>query len=157
MAPLDIKFAPDGSLAYVTFHGSWDRDGPVGYKLSVISFADGKPVEPPTSKTAAVDILSNADISQCPGKCFRPAGLAIDGKGHIWMTSDATGEIYVLQKVEVSTTGPGTQTTATSTSNGGQNAAAGRHIPWSSEWLLLGLTLAISFVVVPLLTAGLRA
>lgn len=37
-APLDIIFAPDGSAAYVSFHGSWDRPQPVGYKVSEIAF-----------------------------------------------------------------------------------------------------------------------
>ena len=75
-APLDIKFNPTGTLAYVSFHGSWDRSDPVGYKLSVIAFANGQPVEPADSTTAAVPVLSNPDNSKCPGDCFRPAGLA---------------------------------------------------------------------------------
>jgi len=157
MAPLDIKFTSDGSLAYVSFHGSWNRDEPVGYKLSVVSFANGEPVAPADSTEAAVDILSNADNSRCPGNCFRPAGLAIDGQGRVYMSSDATGEIYVLQRVEMSATGGGGGGGGSSTSSGGgtlvtstttgtstPNAAAGS-VPGSGEgWLLVTLTLALS-------------
>ena len=37
-APDDTKFNDSGNEAWVTFHGSWDRNGPVGYKLSVRCF-----------------------------------------------------------------------------------------------------------------------
>ena len=35
MAPDDVKFNDSGNEAWVTFHGSHDRDVPVGYKVSV--------------------------------------------------------------------------------------------------------------------------
>jgi glucose/arabinose dehydrogenase len=35
MAPLDIKFNDEGTVAWVTFHGSWNSDPPVGESLSV--------------------------------------------------------------------------------------------------------------------------
>ncbi|KAK1524269.1 uncharacterized protein CCOS01_09356 [Colletotrichum costaricense] len=63
-APLDIKFTPDGSEAFVTFHGSY--------------------------------------TSSCPDHCFRPVGLAWDSQQRLFMTSDSTGEIYVLQRTDVS-------------------------------------------------------
>ncbi|KAG7101145.1 WHI2-like protein P4H10.16c like [Verticillium longisporum] len=37
-APLDIVFTPDGSEAFVTFHGSWNREKAVGYALSTSVF-----------------------------------------------------------------------------------------------------------------------
>lgn len=103
-APLDIKFAPDGSEAYVTFHGSWNRDEPAGYYLGSLAFSSGQPIEPSTSTTASRAVLSNADVKSCPGSCFRPVGIAIDPRNstRIFMTSDSTGEIYALQKVEMS-------------------------------------------------------
>jgi glucose/arabinose dehydrogenase len=159
MAPLDIKFTSDGALAYVSFHGSWNRDEPVGYKLSVVSFADGEPVEPADSTVAAVDILSNADNSKCPGNCFRPAGLAIDGQGRVFMSSDATGEIYVLQRAEmtatggggggggsISSSGGGTLVTTTAAGSSTPNAAAGLVPARGDGWLLAALTLALSFI-----------
>jgi len=81
MAPLDIKFNAAGTAAWVTFHGSWDRTDPVGYKVSVIEFANGDAVQPNTSTTAAVDIVANQNNSVCPDACFRPVGLAWDSQG----------------------------------------------------------------------------
>ncbi|RMZ78161.1 hypothetical protein DV738_g4072, partial [Chaetothyriales sp. CBS 135597] len=96
-APLDIKFNNTGRQAWITFHGSWDRSEPVGYKLSVVNFdKKGDPVEPVTSLTAANDILVNQDVSKCPAQCFRPVSLAIDRKGRIFMSSDSSGEIYLI-------------------------------------------------------------
>ncbi|KAL2016307.1 hypothetical protein VTK56DRAFT_3878 [Thermocarpiscus australiensis] len=111
-APLDIKFLPaTGAGAFVSFHGSWDRDAPAGYKVSYVRFdpSTGQPAEPPDSVAAAVDILSNPDTSACPEACFRPAGLAFDPRGErLFVSSDATGEIYVLAR-----TGPGPVPTTT--------------------------------------------
>ncbi|KAK7931366.1 soluble quino protein glucose dehydrogenase [Apiospora marii] len=105
-APLDIKFASDGKTAFIAFHGSWNRDNPAGYKLSTIAFSDGQPTEPPTSTTATSNILSNADNSACPDGCFRPVGLAVDGQGRVYMSSDTTGEIWVLKQSDISTGTP---------------------------------------------------
>lgn len=105
MAPLDLLFVPDGSAAYVSFHGSWDRPVPIGYKVSEIAFSGGQPVDSSDSTTATQDILSNADLSVCPGGCFRPVGLTMDSKGRIFVSSDTTGEIYVLQKAPATSVG----------------------------------------------------
>ncbi|KAL8780705.1 MAG: hypothetical protein Q9213_006351 [Squamulea squamosa] len=98
MAPLDIKFNNSAAEAWVTFHGSWDRTNPVGYKLSVIPFANGEPVAAPDNKTAAIDVLVNTDNSKCPRGCFRPVGIAFDQHGRLFISSDSTGEIYVVVK-----------------------------------------------------------
>ncbi|KAK0710154.1 soluble quino protein glucose/sorbosone dehydrogenase, partial [Lasiosphaeria miniovina] len=116
-APIDIKFAADGKTAYVTFRGSFDKTQPAGYRLASVAFnADtGEPVASPDSNDALTDILTNANQTDCPDKCFRPVGLAFDAAGRLWMTADSTGEIYVLQKTSSSptaTTG-GTFVTAT--------------------------------------------
>ncbi|KAI9795587.1 MAG: hypothetical protein M1835_005499 [Candelina submexicana] len=106
-APLDLKFTADGSEAYISFHGSWDRNGSVGYKVSMVKFADGKPVSPASkSKTAITDIMSNPDVTKCGQivpyvwnkDCFRPAGLAFDKNGTLYMSSDETGEIWAITK-----------------------------------------------------------
>lgn len=122
------------TLTYSTPHPAGNRNDPVGYKLSVVSFANGQPVEPPTSTTAAKDILSNADLSACPGKCFRPVGLAIDDKGRIFMSSDSTGEIYVLQKGDMTALGGGSS--ATSTPNVGPRS--GRYRTAEGAWMAAG-------------------
>lgn len=83
---------------------------PVGYKLSVIPFENGEPVAAPDNNTATTDILANADNSVCPQNCFRPVGIAFDSKGRLFVSSDATGEIYAIEK---DSTSPGMTSTAT--------------------------------------------
>lgn len=105
MAPLDIKFNDTGRQAWITFHGSWNSPDPVGYKLCLVNFTDaGEPVDQRTSKTAAVDIFGNEDDSVCPGDCFRPVAMALDAQGRIFLSSDATGEIYLVTR-DVAATG----------------------------------------------------
>ncbi|PNY24759.1 Uncharacterized protein TCAP_05290 [Tolypocladium capitatum] len=97
-APLDIKFNGDGSRAFITFHGSWNRKSPVGYRIASVAF-NGKTGEPSAARdstSAAVDVLSSPDLGGCPDGCFRPVGLAWDSKGRLWASSDSTGEIFVL-------------------------------------------------------------
>jgi hypothetical protein len=73
-----------------------DRNPPDGYRLSVVQFKDGMPIEPSTSQTAAVNIMYNANNAACPNSCFRPAGLAWDSKDRLYMSSDSTGEIFII-------------------------------------------------------------
>lgn len=109
-APLDIKFSnananangnDNQTLAYITFHGSWDRSHPAGYKVSAVRFDanKGEPVEPSDSTNSLVDVMWNQDLSKCPDSCFRPVGLAVDGEERIWMTDDDKGDIWVLKQV----------------------------------------------------------
>ncbi|RSL38556.1 hypothetical protein CEP53_014771, partial [Fusarium sp. AF-6] len=95
-APLDIKFDGNGTKAYISFHGSWNRDEPVGYEISSVAFKDGRPTSPSNSKNATTTIIGNPDLSNCPDDCFRPVGLAWDSEGRLWFSSDSTGEIFVL-------------------------------------------------------------
>ncbi|KAI6375390.1 hypothetical protein MCOR25_002958 [Pyricularia grisea] len=137
-APLDIKFSNDGNEAYVSFHGSWNRDDPVGYRLSRIQFENGEPKERPDSRNSTSDIMSNPNLSACPRGCFRPVGLAVDSKGRIFMSSDSTGEIYVLQQSEKSTGGIGNG----SNNAGGSNGSAA---PYLSSSSLLGSLLLMLY------------
>jgi glucose/arabinose dehydrogenase len=97
-APLDIKFNSNATAAYITFHGSWDRSPPDGYRLSKIIFdpATGQPTEPSTSTTAAINVMSNPNNGNCPSRCFRPVGLAFDSKGRLFMSSDSTNEVWII-------------------------------------------------------------
>ena len=108
----------------MTFHGSWDRTNPVGYKVSVIPFEKGEPVAASDNNTATTDVLANTDNSKCPQNCFRPAGLTFDSQGRLFMSSDASGEIYVIVKDQsvnstATSTGsaPGTSTSNPSDAN----------------------------------------
>ncbi|KAF1840796.1 soluble quino protein glucose dehydrogenase [Cucurbitaria berberidis CBS 394.84] len=126
MAPLDITFNPKGTSAWVTMHGSWNRQSPIGYKLSLVSFdGNGSPTSPANSTTAAVDIVSNRDLSQCPRGCFRPVGLAWDSRGRLFMSSDSTGEIYVVTKLD----GTGVADVHERPSNGNSNPSGSGSAP----------------------------
>ncbi|RPB03191.1 soluble quino protein glucose dehydrogenase [Choiromyces venosus 120613-1] len=96
MAPLDIKFHPNTGHAWITFHGSWDRDVPVGYAVSVVEFENGQPKEPRNSMNSLINIMWNTNITGCPQRCFRPVGIAFDSFGRAFVTSDSTGEIYII-------------------------------------------------------------
>ncbi|KAK0628745.1 hypothetical protein B0T17DRAFT_573858 [Bombardia bombarda] len=143
-APLDIKFNADGSAAYISFHGSFDSTNPVGYRLSSVAFnpTTGDPVAAPDSAhDALTDILTNPASSVCPGACFRPAGLAFDNQGRIWMTSDSTGEIYVLEKSTSTPTSSASGTIVTTTGTPSSGAAgSGMLASWGQR--VMGLTVA---------------
>lgn len=100
-APTDIKFHPRTGDAWISFHGSWGREYPVGYKLSYVPFdAQMQPIPAKNSTNATVDVVWNKDNTLCPLECFRPVGVAIDARGRVWMTSDNTGEVFVLTPPE---------------------------------------------------------
>ncbi|KAL8799369.1 MAG: hypothetical protein Q9182_005941 [Xanthomendoza sp. 2 TL-2023] len=144
MAPLDMKFNNSAAEAWVTFHGSWDRTNPIGYKLSVIPFANGEPVAAPDNKTATSDILINTDNSKCPRNCFRPVGIAFDQQGRLFMSSDSTGEIYVVVKDQTSQGSTGSSSSGAPPPTGSPASGASQ-LTASSIWVLLLLSiLAIS-------------
>jgi hypothetical protein len=73
----------------------------VGYKVSAVGFAGGAPTSRlEDSVSATVDVVSNPDLAACPGACFRPVGLAWDPQGRLFLSSDATGEIYVVLRTD---------------------------------------------------------
>jgi len=97
-APLSLAF--NGSAAaFVAFHGSWNRDGPVGYQVAVVEFGDdGQPRKPSDTKDPATSVLWNADLARCPQHCFRPAGIAVGSKGELFVTGDSTGDLWVITR-----------------------------------------------------------
>ena len=122
MAPLDLKFNNSGSEAWVTFHGSWDRTMPSGYKMSMISFENGTPVAMPNNNTSYLDIFANQDNTKCANNCFRPVGMAFDHTGRLFMSSDASGEIYVITKTAAANgTFGGSSTSGSGGTGGGTN------------------------------------
>ena len=70
-----------------------------GYRLSKVDFTNGEPVSASDDSKAEVPLMWNTDNARCPSGCFRPAGLAFDKAGRLFMTSDSTGELYVLTGV----------------------------------------------------------
>ena len=115
-----------------------DRTEPSGYKVSLIGFANGEPVAPANSNTSYTDIFANDDNSACPGNCFRPVGLAFDSQGRMFVSSDASGEIYVVVRDETanSTTGSGS---SGSGSSGKPKSGAQRQAVLSTTALALSM------------------
>lgn len=112
-----------------------DTSSPTGYRVSVLAFNNqtGEPVADASSTTALTDIISNKNVTECPGKCFRPVGLAWDAAGRLWMSSDTTGELYVLKKTSStptssspSSTSSGTLVTSTSKPDSAAGALFGK-------------------------------
>lgn len=97
-APLDASFDNSNSNLFVSFHGSWNRPVPTGFKLVAVKFQRGSngqlgPVASPNSKNGYTDIWWNTDSSKCSGtNCFRPVGVTHDSVGRMFVTSDAPGE-----------------------------------------------------------------
>lgn len=163
MAPLDIKFPPgDGARAFVAFHGSWNRDEMAGYKVSLLFFspASGQPTEPPDSLTAAVDVLASPDLSACPRGCFRPTNLLFDprAEGRVFISSDDTGEIWVLQQ---DGSGPAPTSTWSGTVTGptepaSSDSAAPGLAPGGGleRWVVVGLTAAVAAIGGVFMLAG---
>lgn len=78
---------------------SRNRNPGDGYRLSKVDFVDGEPVPESDDPKAEVPLMWNTDNTKCPSGCFRPAGLAFDKSGRLFLTSDSTGELYVLSGV----------------------------------------------------------
>lgn len=141
MAPLDLKFNDSATEAWISFHGSWDRSDPVGYKVSMLPFQNGEPVAKSNNNTAIKDIFGNADNSVCPDNCFRPVGLAFDSRGRLFVSSDATGEIYVIERDSTSSAPTNTASSHQPTST------SGAETPWS-----LSLAVLLSGVIALFMT-----
>ncbi len=122
-----------------------DRTDPVGYKLSVIAFNEttGDPLAAPDSRTSTIDILANVDNSRCPRNCFRPTSIAFDRQGRLFMSSDSTGEIYVVMKENAtSRISPSTGISPPSTTSSPSMAGMG----YSPKLALLAGSLLCAFI-----------
>ncbi|KAH8204749.1 hypothetical protein TruAng_001083 [Truncatella angustata] len=105
-APLDAKFDSTFSNLYVTLHGAWNRSPPTGYGLVRVPFtkaSDGSyaPASP-LNKVGYVKVFtpSKSNGPTCSATtCARPVGLYFDAAGRLYMTSDASGELFLIQKV----------------------------------------------------------
>ncbi|KAG8700978.1 hypothetical protein FRC09_005631 [Ceratobasidium sp. 395] len=86
-----------GGDAFVSFHGSWNRDPPTGYKIVRIPWSSSSPVAAPDSREGYTDVVAMPDITKCPNGCIRPVGLAFDRLGRLFVSSDSTGEIFMIE------------------------------------------------------------
>jgi hypothetical protein len=77
---------------------SRNRRAPDGYKLFAISWdaQTGQPIHPPHSSTAAISVLENKSTALCPFTCIRPTGVVFGPGGRLYVSSERTGEIFVI-------------------------------------------------------------
>ncbi|RDB18555.1 L-sorbosone dehydrogenase [Hypsizygus marmoreus] len=106
-SPLDIKFftpslfnsnssfpATYGGDAFVSFHGSLGQPLPSGYGVVRVPFIHG--LTPPNVDYSFV--IQAMNLTTCPGDCIRPVGLAFGEDGKLYVSSDNSGELFVLQR-----------------------------------------------------------
>ncbi|KAG8794814.1 hypothetical protein FRC12_021347 [Ceratobasidium sp. 428] len=86
--------------AFVSLHGSWNRDHPTGYGVARIPWSkqQDRPVANPNAKDGYVTIVKAPDMSKCPEECIRPVGLVVDQLGRMIVSSDESGELFIVEK-----------------------------------------------------------
>ncbi|KAK0672010.1 hypothetical protein QBC41DRAFT_217966 [Cercophora samala] len=153
MAPLDIKFNPEGTKAYISFHGSWNRDEPEGYKVSEVEWdaETGQPKHSVRSLNAARDLFNTGDIHRCrpDGICLRPVGLQVDDGGRVFVSNDYGGEVWVLEQTGDGSgngNGGGTGTDDEEPAETSNPAVKGVGAVRTEGWLVMGMTIVLSFV-----------
>lgn len=85
-ANIPSDWSGDGLVAW---HGSWNAEKPVGFKVQRIHFENGMAVK-------AEDFLSG--FLQGNSRFGRPAGLSVSQSGIVYVSDDASGNIYAVQK-----------------------------------------------------------
>jgi len=76
-------------FAFVTFHGSWNRDIPTGYKLVYVPI-DGETGRVRNPNKDPVDLLAHVPPNAQWEDRFRPVDLVFDKCGRLLVTSDGT-------------------------------------------------------------------
>ena len=94
-APLDMIFYTGDQFpeeyqndAIVTFHGSWNKEKPSGYKVVRINFEDGEPAD-------ASDLITGF-LTEDNKQFGRVTGLALLPDGSLLISDDENGVIYRL-------------------------------------------------------------
>ncbi|KAI0114402.1 soluble quino protein glucose dehydrogenase [Nemania sp. FL0031] len=103
-APLGCKFDAKFNNLFVALHGSWDRQPPTGYKVVAVPFAQSPggsyaPTAASWSIRGSIDVFYPPDEAQCsPSTCARPVGIVFDALGRLYVTSDTSGEVFLLSQ-----------------------------------------------------------
>jgi len=98
-APLGVAFSTAGlgarfaDGAFIGEHGSWNRDTPVGYRVTFVPFRNGRPAGQPIPFVTGF---------QADGKTFgRPVGVTVDPRGALIVADDLSNTVW-----RVTPTGP---------------------------------------------------
>ena len=91
-APLGVAFsnaamgARFAEGAFIGEHGSWNRETPVGYRVSYVPFRGGWPAGPPVPFVTGF---------QADGKTFgRPVGVSVDPRGALIVADDLSNTVW---------------------------------------------------------------
>jgi len=76
--------------AIISFHGSWNRSKPEGFKILRVKFENGKPVGVEDFFSGFLSVDGNSRFG-------RPAGLSISPEGNVYVSDDANGVIYCVK------------------------------------------------------------
>jgi hypothetical protein len=68
-----------------------------GYKVIRIPWSNSTPAASADSRVGYETVIGASDVSQCPDGCIRPVGLAFDRLGRLFVSSDTTGEIFIVE------------------------------------------------------------
>ncbi len=106
VAPLGLSFTSGGGFpgfgegAFVGEHGSWNRRKLVGYKVSFVPFADGRPSGKPQDFVTGFIAAGKAR--------GRPVGVTYDpGRGALWIADDLSNTVWrVTRSPPVALTAP---------------------------------------------------
>jgi len=74
----------------MAFHGSWNSDIKVGYKVSLFPFH----VDQSGPTGFMLDVIYEPDTAGCGNSCLRPVNAIFDLKGHLYVSADSSGEIF---------------------------------------------------------------
>lgn len=99
-APMNFKFYTGNQFpedykndAFVTLHGSWNRETPVGYKVVRVIFENNRPA-------SSEDFLTGFLVNNNRAQFGRVVGLAQLNDGSLLVSDDANGMIYRISYEE---------------------------------------------------------
>lgn len=100
-APLDVLVVGEGHSAFnpgdmlITYHGSWNRTQPTGYKVVLVHWPHGDRRQTPTITDIVTGFMPSDGTG--PGSAWgRPVGLALTSTG-FYLTDDAGGRLLFVR------------------------------------------------------------
>lgn len=61
-----------------------------------VPFNGLQPASSPSSTAGYFFLAQATDLDACPGTCIRPVGLAFADDGRLFVSSDSSGELFVI-------------------------------------------------------------
>lgn len=93
-----VAFVNQTGNMFMTAHGSWDRQPPTGYEVYLITVNQTNPTML-TGYTSFFKYASSTASSSASQWPYRPVDVAVDKSGALYVSSDATGDIFRITYV----------------------------------------------------------